>query len=355
MTGGAPCRSALPTRFATITSMRRRSTAARTSSRSSTVTRSVHPRSASDARTVSARSVTVASRRIAPASKREISIRSSTSRDSLAVSAPTVRAAWAASGGSWSASSSRTVATIVIAARGVRSSCDTSATNRRAFASWARNSASDAWSASAVSLNVRARSASSSWPRTATRLPRSPAASSRVARPSFRTGRRTVPAASSASSAASTTTGTVPVRTESSRAAVSSRSARRSVITKTSRPEVRRSPSAYVTGVPTTRYGSPRHWTRWNRAPSPDRTAARSSAVIRPSVSAYPSETAVRSWWRATTMRAPMPSETFAANRDNDRWSGGRSSPAPTAATRSRRSSTAAFWVRWRTAVRASR
>ncbi len=77
--------------------------------------------------------------------------------------------------------------------------------------------------------------------------------------------------------------------------------------------------------------------------------------MIRPSVFAYVSETAVRSWCRATTMRAPSPSETSAANRDSDRWSGGMSNPAATVATRSRRSSTAVFWVRWRTAVRASR
>lgn len=54
----------------------------------------------------------------------------------LSSAAPRARAA---SGGSWSASSSRTVATIVIAASGVRSSCDTSATKRRAFAAWFRS------------------------------------------------------------------------------------------------------------------------------------------------------------------------------------------------------------------------
>ncbi len=99
-----------------------------------------------------------------PASNRLISIRSSTSWARFCVSWLTSRAALPASPGNCSDSSSSTSVTAVIAASGVRSSCETSATNRRASASIRRSSPTCRSSRSAVWLKISATPASSSSP-----------------------------------------------------------------------------------------------------------------------------------------------------------------------------------------------
>ena len=91
--------------------------------------------------------------------------------------------------------------TAVIAVSGVRSSCDMSATKRRRGLVRALMSATRFSSASAVWLNVRDRSASSSVPDTRSRVSSLPSPSRRAATPSRCTGFSTVVAAACASSA----------------------------------------------------------------------------------------------------------------------------------------------------------
>lgn len=118
----------------------------------------------------SATSTSSSTSRAVPASKRVTSIRFSTRLFSRRVSLTTSRTAGSIIGSmlpdSASSSSSSTSATVVMAVSGVRSSCDMSATNRREASSRAAMSSTRFSSASAVRLNVRDRSASSSVPDT---------------------------------------------------------------------------------------------------------------------------------------------------------------------------------------------
>ena len=81
--------------------------------------------------------------------------------------------------------------TAVIAVSGVRSSCDMSATNRRLCASRALSSSTWLCSASAVRLNVLAKSESSSAPLTSSRVSSRPSPNLFAASASWRTGRST--------------------------------------------------------------------------------------------------------------------------------------------------------------------
>ncbi len=209
-TGSPPWCSALPTRLATTTSSRRGSRRARTPSGSSVPTRPCQARAWSVLRIVSATSTSSRCSAAAPASNRETSMRSSTIRASLPVSWLISRTAEAVSGSRASASSSSTSVTAVIAASGVRSSCETSAANRRALASIRRRSATLSSSLAAMSLNVRDRSASSSAPLTSSRVSSLPSAIRPAACRSPRTGRSTPRAASSAGTTASPSTGRAP-------------------------------------------------------------------------------------------------------------------------------------------------
>jgi hypothetical protein len=125
-----------------------------------------------------------------PASKREISMRSSTSRLRWSTSWRTSRAAVAASpvspGCSW-----RMSVTAVIAVSGVRSSWDTSPANCRARASICSSSPTLFSKAEAISLNEVTSWASSSRPRGWIRTDRSPPDMRCAARASRRTGSRT--------------------------------------------------------------------------------------------------------------------------------------------------------------------
>ncbi len=153
----------------------------------------------------SAMSTSSRTSRAVPASKRVTSIRFSTRSPSRLVSLTTRRTAGSIIGStlpvSASSSSSRTSTTAVIAVSGVRSSCDMSATKRREASSRAAMSATRFSSASAVWLNVRDSSASSSVPETRSRVSSLPSPSRRAAMPSRCTGLRTVVAAACASSA----------------------------------------------------------------------------------------------------------------------------------------------------------
>ena len=135
----------------------------------------------------SAMSTSSRTSRAVPASKRVTSIRFSTRSFSRRVSLTTSRTAGSIIGStlpvSASSSSSRTSVTAVIAVSGVRSSCDMSATKRRDASSRALMSATRFSSASAVRLNVRERSASSSVPDTRSRVSSLPSPSRRAAMP----------------------------------------------------------------------------------------------------------------------------------------------------------------------------
>ena len=109
----------------------------------STATRATQPRISRQCRTAPTTSTSRSRSSAVLASKRAISVRSSTRRARWCVSRTIRAAASPAAPLNAGASSPRTSATAVIAARGVRSSCATSAANRRERAS-ARRSFVDA-------------------------------------------------------------------------------------------------------------------------------------------------------------------------------------------------------------------
>ncbi len=226
-TGAPPCRSALPTRLATTTSIRRGSRRTRRSSGRPVSTWSCQPRNWSVLRRATATSISSRSRSAAPASKRETSIRSSTMRASLLVSSLIRRTASAVSGSSRAASSSRTSVTADMAASGVRSSWETSAAKRRALASMRRSSASSFSRARAISLNVTVRSASSSRPVTGERVSSSPEVMRSAASRRRRTGSSTRRAANSAGTTASASAGSAPAWAAVTRAEMSACSSSR--------------------------------------------------------------------------------------------------------------------------------
>lgn len=204
-TGEPPCLSALPTRFAMITSRRRGSSRAWMPRSASRSTASSQARASMQAVIWSATSTSSRTRRAVPASKRVTSIRFSTRSLRRRVSLTTSRTAGSIIGSiepdSASSSSSRISVTAVIAVSGVRSSWLMSATNRRDASSRAAMSSTRFSRASAASLNVRDRSASSSVPDTLSRVSSLPSPSRRAATPSRCTGFSTVVAAACASSA----------------------------------------------------------------------------------------------------------------------------------------------------------
>ena len=138
-------------------------------------------RAATTAVTSRPRSIAWIDGRSAAASKREISIRSSTSVRSRRTSATSSCAARRPSGGSPSSEPSRSDASATSAVSGVRSSCDTSATNRRFWPCASSRRVTVAWSESAIRLKSSAQRAISSCPPVGTRAARSPAAIRRAA------------------------------------------------------------------------------------------------------------------------------------------------------------------------------
>ncbi|RAO45011.1 hypothetical protein PSN01_05432 [Micromonospora saelicesensis] len=123
-----------------------------------------------------------------PASSREISIRSSTNRRSRTTSPTSSRAAGRASSGNWSRCSRSSDAAATNAVTGVRSSCATSAVNRRSRACAADSAAIFDSSAAAISLKVAAQTLNSSRPRTGRRVASRPSVSARAARLARPTG-----------------------------------------------------------------------------------------------------------------------------------------------------------------------
>lgn len=192
-------------RFAMITSRRRGSTRAIRPRSASRSTASSQARASMHAVIWSTMSTLSTTSRAVPASKRVTSMRFSTRLFSRRVSLTTSRTAGSIIGStlpvSASSSSSSTSVTAVIAVSGVRSSCDMSATNRRDACSRALMSSTRFSSDSAVRLNVRDRSASSSVPDTRSRVSSLPSPSRRAAVPRRCTGFSTVVAAACASSA----------------------------------------------------------------------------------------------------------------------------------------------------------
>jgi hypothetical protein len=172
-----------------MTSKRRRSSRAPSPAGTSVLTLD-QPRARRHWLTALATSVSSVTSCTVPASKREISMRSSTSRLRCLTSCPTSRAAAAASPVS-PGCSSRMPTTAVMAVSGVRSSWDTSPANCRARASICSRSPTLSSRAQAISLNEVTSWASSSRPRGWIRTDRSPPDMRCAARASRRTGCRT--------------------------------------------------------------------------------------------------------------------------------------------------------------------
>ncbi|RPK72036.1 Subtilisin NAT precursor [Streptomyces sp. ADI97-07] len=234
-------------------------------------------------RTASAASTSSALSSAARASKREISIRSSTRTASLPVSALIRRTARAVSGASVPASSSTTSVTASIPASGVRNSCETSEAKRRARAPASRNSSTERSRRAADSLNVLARSAISSRPCTGMRVSSCPPPMERAARRSSRTGRNTLRDASSAGTRATASPGSAPSRAAVTRALMSTSSFVMGITAKRTSPLGTASPPAttrVITGIPIVRYALPSLTTR-SKLPCGDVSVVRRSSWVR--------------------------------------------------------------------------
>ena len=210
-TSRPPCSSAFPIRLATMRS-KRRGSVVRTTSSASMPTRSSHPRARSAAATREPMSTGSGRTGWVPASRREISIRSSTRSRRRFTSSTRSSAGRRASGGMRSMCSPRSEASFTIAVSGVRSSCATSAVKRRSRACASESSVILPSSASAISLKDAAQTPNSSELSTGRRVSRSPSASERAALLARATGASVRLARSAPASAATTTTIPSPIR-----------------------------------------------------------------------------------------------------------------------------------------------
>ena len=184
------CSRALSRRLARIRSSRRGSVSTTTECAGGT-NRAVGCRAAMTARMRRTRSTGSSATSSAEASKRDSSMSSSTRSRSRRTSATSSSAARRLSGGSSSRCSPTIDASATRAATGVRSSCDTSATNRR-FWFWAASSRRIVSARTPViRLNRSAQVPNSSREVTGTRAARSPRSMRSAIRPASTTGART--------------------------------------------------------------------------------------------------------------------------------------------------------------------
>lgn len=254
-------------------------------------------------------------------------------------------------------SSSSTSVTASIPARGVRSSCETSEANRRARASACCSASTERSSRAADSLNVLARSASSSLPRTWMRVSRRPLPMERAALFSARTGRSTLRAAIRAGTRAMARPGRAPFRAARSRASASSCSSV-ILITANRRSPVGRllslTPVLVTTAMPMVRKGTPLLTTRWKPPCGVDRVTRRSSGVTTEEVGLVPEETRSEPY-SANTIQGCGLALPAMTKSDSRSISGSTGSAGASVSACSRKDVIAVSCAPARTALRASR